>query len=270
MPSLDASLPAIANDVHDGALTRLAQEIRAYGQPVFVTILPNTDRAWSLNSAVANGGIPQDVARDWAHVRSLFHAVGAENSAWVWAPKDPAHDALVAPPPALVDLVLLNLTYDPAGLTDDPALIAEVQAAHPGTPLVIEVTVVRSDGQEAPWLAQLAAQVHAAPGVAGLIYYDGLPGQAAQQTAFSPDLQAVQALGNMVASTAGASPSATSVPTVGATAVPTAQPTSGATPSPTALPTPTTMPAPTGTPTALVPTTEETALSALREDRGAS
>ena len=108
-PPLDANLPAIYNGLHDPDLRRWAEDIRAYGKPVYLTILPHADRNWSLSSGVANGGIPQDVPKAWMHVQSVFRAVGANNVAWVWAPADPLHDQAYAPPASTIDAVLQEL-----------------------------------------------------------------------------------------------------------------------------------------------------------------
>ena len=80
-PPLDANLPAIINGVQDEDLRSWAGEIRDYGKPVYMTILLQADRNWSLSSGVANGGIPQDLPKAWTHVQSVFRAVGAYNVA---------------------------------------------------------------------------------------------------------------------------------------------------------------------------------------------
>lgn len=185
-PSLDASPAAIANGVHDGDIRRLAGEIRQYGKPVLLTILPNVDRNWSVSSAVANGGIPADSARAWAHVHALFHEAGATNVSWVWAPKDPAHDELFAPPDALYDDVLVNVTYNPIGISDEPAIIEDVAGHHPDKPVLVETTSVHADANETAWLEQLTNVVTSNHAILGLIYFDGTPTQQIQTHAQLP------------------------------------------------------------------------------------
>ncbi len=176
-PSLDASLAAIANGTHDGEISRWAREIRAFGKPVLLTITPNADRNWSLSSAVANGGIPADITRAWQHVHSIFEGAGADNVSWVWAPKDPAHDDAFSPPDALYDVVLVNVTYNPEGITDDPTVITEVAAHHPDKPVLVETTSVHTDAGEAAWLQRMAGVIKANHTVMGLLYFDGTPGE---------------------------------------------------------------------------------------------
>src|SRR5262249_27572985 len=96
-PTYYASLPAIANGLYDDALRRWARDIRDFGSPVYVTILQHVDRNWVASSAVANGGIPQDVPRAWQRARSIFQDEGATNVAWVWAPGGPVKDDEDAP-----------------------------------------------------------------------------------------------------------------------------------------------------------------------------
>lgn len=184
-PSLDASVTAIANGVHDGEILRVAREIRQFGKPVLVTILPNVDRFWSLSSAVANGGVPSDAGLAWKHVHTLFQEAGATNICWVWAPKDPAHDDAFAPPSALFDIVLVNATYNPAAISDKPQIIADVTAHHPDKPVLVEVTTVHPDRNESRWLQQMSGEVTSSHAIIGLVYFDGVPGEQHQRPAGS-------------------------------------------------------------------------------------
>ncbi len=205
-PSLDASLMAIANGSHDADLTRMAREIRAYGKPVLVTILPYVDRDWSLNSAVANGAVPSDTPRAWEHAQSVFKAVGATNVAWVWSPQDPAHDQPYAPPDSAIDFVLVTMTYSSSHFADDPAIIGEAASNHPGKRILVEVATATRDSGEQDWLRQIAAQVRDTAHIAGLVYFDGLPGASSWDRAFVPDAEAIRAMWQMVAN-----PSATAL-----------------------------------------------------------
>ncbi len=80
--SLDSALTAIANGSDDAAISRWGAEIAAYGRPLYLTVLPQADRNYSASSGVANGGIPEDVAPAWAHIRQLFGQAGASNVSW--------------------------------------------------------------------------------------------------------------------------------------------------------------------------------------------
>ncbi|MDE3230629.1 MAG: glycosyltransferase, partial [Chloroflexota bacterium] len=211
-PTLDASLPAIANGAHDADLKRLARAVRAYGKPILITMLPYADRNWSLNSAVANGSVPSDTPRAWAHVQSVFRTAGAGNVIWVWSPADPAHDQPYAPPPESIGFVAVSLTYTSPTLADDPVLISEAAANHPGKPLLVEVATVQRDASEARWLGEVASEGHLTSAqVAGLLYFDGLPGESRYQAAFTPDNQALLTLRDMLERLERLKPSALTV-----------------------------------------------------------
>jgi cellulose synthase/poly-beta-1,6-N-acetylglucosamine synthase-like glycosyltransferase/putative flippase GtrA len=175
-PSLEASLPAIANGIHDEALRRWARSIRAYGRPVYLTVLPHVDRNWAVTSAVANGGIPQDVSRAWRHVQEVFAREGATNVAWVWAPADPAGDALFAPTLGSRDVVALSLISFPDDTWVDPtAALASVAARYPHTPLLLEVSAAGAPERKASWLRDVGAAVSASSTVYALVYHEGAP-----------------------------------------------------------------------------------------------
>lgn len=170
------SLPAIANGVHDERLVRWAREIAGYGNPVFMTILPHADRNWVISSAVANGGIPQDVAKAWLHVQAIFQQEGALNVAWVWAPANPIDDALYAPPAESIDVVLMSLIRYPDTEWPDPQdeLTALVNA-YPNTNLFIEVSAAGAPERKAAYFQQLGDVLDSVPNLYALLYYEGSP-----------------------------------------------------------------------------------------------
>lgn len=173
---LDASLPAIANGVQDDNLKRWAADIHTYGRPVYLTALLHVDRNWAVTSAVAGGGIPQDVPRAWAHMQSLFAAAGDTNVAWVWAPADPANDQQYAPPNAQINLVLQSMIRYPGTPWPDPnKVLNRVMARYPNKPIILEVSAAGDPTQKASWLKQVVASVFTHPNVYALMYHDGSP-----------------------------------------------------------------------------------------------
>jgi cellulose synthase (UDP-forming) len=175
-PPLDASLLAIANGAQDANIQRWAQDIRTFGQPVYLTVLLHMDRNWSVSSAVANGGIPQDAPRAWEHVRAIFKAARATNVAWIWAPADPTHDQEYAPPETAIDLVLQSMIRYPDTPWPDPnAVLQAIAARHPTKPLIVEVSAVGSPEEKAAWLGRVVAAVKAHPNVYALLYHEGAP-----------------------------------------------------------------------------------------------
>ena len=174
---LGATLPAIANGVDDHDLARWAREIRDFGKPVYLTILLHVDKNWSVSSAVARGGIPQDVPRVWAHVQSVFHAAGANNVAWVWAPADPVHDQPYAPPASSIDAVLQSFINYPGTSWGDPAtVLAQLSQRYPGKPIFVEASASGPPAEKAAWLRKLGDAVKGNPEIYALLYHEGGPG----------------------------------------------------------------------------------------------
>ncbi len=173
---LDANLPAIINGLHDQDIIRWANEIRSYGKPVYLTILQHADRNWSLSSGVANGGLPQDISKAWLHVQSLFHAAGANNVAWVWAPADPIHDQAFAPPQASIDLILQSFIEYPQTSWSNPATILHLLSQrYPTKPIMVETSIDGPAKQKAAWLLQLGQAITRNPHVYALLYHEGGP-----------------------------------------------------------------------------------------------
>lgn len=199
-PAMNASLPAIANGLHDAALRRWARDMRDYAKPIYLTILQHVDRNWALSSAVANGGIPQDVPRAWQHVRDVFQQEKALNVAWVWSPADPIHDSAYAPPASTIDVTLLSLiNYPNTPWADPQKALAELTARYPKMPLFIEVSANGQPTQKADWLRKAGAAIAATPNVHAFLYHEGSPSPDAQLADHLPwslasDPQSLQAM----------------------------------------------------------------------------
>ncbi len=171
-----ASLPAIANGLHDAEIVRWAQAIAHYGQPLLLTVLPHVDRNWSASSAVANGGIPSDVPRAWQHIQTVFDANGANNVAWVWAPANPMDDKRYAPSLEQIDAVLLSLIRFPDTDWGNPLQDLEaLKTAYPQTPLLVEVSLAGPSDLNKVYLQAFADAVEQTPGLYGVIYQEGSP-----------------------------------------------------------------------------------------------
>lgn len=174
---LGANLPAIINHLWDGDLRRWAAEIRDYGHPVYLTILRHADKNWSLSSAVAHGGIPEDVAKAWTHVQSIFREVGANNVAWVWAPADPVDDRPYAPPASKIDAVLQSFINYPGTTWGDPQVVLHnLSQRYPGKPLFIEASASGPLHEKAAWLDRLGRAVANLPTAYAVLYHEGGPG----------------------------------------------------------------------------------------------
>ncbi|GCE25561.1 hypothetical protein KDA_10450 [Dictyobacter alpinus] len=176
LPATNSSLLSIANGLHDDALKRWAQQVRSYNKPVYITILLHVDRNWSLSSAVANGGIPQDAPRAWKHVQSVFEQQGATNVSWVWSPADPAHDQAYAPPASTIDAVLLSMiSYPKTKWTDPQKAVNAVVQRYPDKPVILEVSAAGNAAQKAAWLQKVGKTVEQTHDIYALIYHDASP-----------------------------------------------------------------------------------------------
>jgi hypothetical protein len=182
---LGSSLTAIRNGVDDQQLRRWAISLAHFDRPIYLTVIGQVDRNFSASSAVARGGIPQDVTPAWDHIRHVFAAVGASNVAWVWSPANPGNDSAFAPPAEQIDAVAVSLYEYPGTRWADPATsLAAAAAGHPGKPLLIEASTAGTPAttQAAPsprtrldWLTALVRAASARADVAGIVYHNDGP-----------------------------------------------------------------------------------------------
>jgi cellulose synthase/poly-beta-1,6-N-acetylglucosamine synthase-like glycosyltransferase len=171
-----ASLPAIVNGVHDTAIKRWADQIRAFGSPVYLTLLQHVDRNWAVSSAVTNGGLPTDVPRAWLRVRQIFRQEGALNVAWVWSPADPIHDQAYAPPASSIDLVQLGLISYPGTIWAVPSVVLrQLVQRYPAKPIILELTASGAESRKAAWVAAVGRAVADTPSIYAVAYHDGSP-----------------------------------------------------------------------------------------------
>ena len=197
--TLDSSLTAIANGLDDPSLWTDARAFARYRRPVYLSVLPDVDRNFALSSAVARGGIPEDVRPAWAHIRAVFRDAGATNVAFVWEPADPGSDRRFSPPPAAIDAVAVTLfEYPGTDWTQSTAALDAAAREHPGKPLLILASAAgegrtaaqrfvaegpsRPRGDPGPpevtkaaWLDSLARAVARRGDVAGVVYAEGGP-----------------------------------------------------------------------------------------------
>ena len=203
--SLDSSLTAIANGSDDAAITRWAQEIAAYGKPLYLSVLPQADRNYAASSGVANGGIPQDVPRAWAHIQQLFTQAGATNVGWVWTPGDPGDDGAYSPPPGQINAVAITMAEFPKTAWANPGTeLAAAAKEHPGKQLLLQVSADGTPAQRVAWLRELDGSVAARTDVAAVVYQeagpvDDLSGADAKPWNLTADKQTVAEFQNLAA-----------------------------------------------------------------------
>jgi cellulose synthase (UDP-forming) len=170
--TLESSLPSITNGLHDVALARWARDAADFGRPIMLTVLAAVDRNWSPTSAVAYGGIPQDVAPAWSRVRTLF--AHAANVAFVWAPADPTRDQAFAPPADEVDAVQATwFHYSRTHWPDPERTLQTIARRHPGKPILIDVSAEGPAKRKQGWLVDVVRA--AARRDAVVVYHEGGP-----------------------------------------------------------------------------------------------
>jgi hypothetical protein len=125
---------------------------------------------------VANGGIPEDAPKAWLHAQSIFHAAGATNVAWVWAPADPANDQQFAPPPSSIDAVLQSFINYPGTRWGNPAAVMGALTRHyPRKPILVDASVSGPAYAKTAWLNRLSSALDATPQLYAFLYHEGGP-----------------------------------------------------------------------------------------------
>jgi hypothetical protein len=79
-------LSAIASGTFDGFVRRYADQIRAYGGPLFLEFMHEMNGNWYPWGGTVNGNTPADYVAAWRHVHDVFRQEGATNVTWTWTP----------------------------------------------------------------------------------------------------------------------------------------------------------------------------------------
>jgi len=183
--SLTSALPAVVNAVQDESLRRWARAVANWGHPLYLTVLPSVDRNYAASSAVANGGVPADSARAWAHIRRIFRANHADNVAWTWQPAAPADDADVRPPAMQIDVVAVTwIQYRNSEWVSPREDLTRVRLAHPGKPLLVTLAATGDPRTVGSWLDSAVSAARSAQAV-GLVYQTDGPDPHASHRAFA-------------------------------------------------------------------------------------
>jgi beta-mannanase len=93
------SLQSIIDGAHDDYIRRWAQQIRAWGQPLFLRWGHEMNGTWYPWDGSHNGGEtttgygdpgkadgPERYVDAWRHIHRIFEAEGVENVTWIWSP----------------------------------------------------------------------------------------------------------------------------------------------------------------------------------------
>ncbi|WP_227497350.1 glycosyltransferase [Planctomonas psychrotolerans] len=184
--ALQSNLLGMANGLHDDDIQRWATDLKDFGSPVYLTVLPGVDTAESATSALTPGSDPDDVAVAWSRVHSALQEAGASNVALAWAPALPASDEAFAPDEEQIDVVVITLLAYPNTEWVEPApVVTAVQKRHPEKPLLLQVAASGDAGQKARWLQSVAGTAESNDSVHAVLYYEADPSAPGESVAGS-------------------------------------------------------------------------------------
>lgn len=181
------TMEQIAAGVHDDHLYRWADELAAWGGPVYLRFAHEPNGDWYPWSP-AGGTPPETYVAAWRHVHDLLVSKNARNVRWIWtvnvphpggSPIDrlyPGHD--------YVDLVGVDGynwgTTHPWSRWQAPVdlfgpTLDEMSRLAPGKPVVItEVASAEEGGSKARWIRELVTHLDTRETVSGFIWFDHL------------------------------------------------------------------------------------------------
>ena len=82
-PATPSILRAVRFGKYDAYLNHFAEQIRKFGEPVFISFAPQQDNPKMLWAQTPDGGnSPTDFAEAWKHITIIFREQGASNVAW--------------------------------------------------------------------------------------------------------------------------------------------------------------------------------------------
>jgi beta-mannanase len=193
------SLQSIINGTHDAYIRRWAQQIRDWGQPLFLRWGHEMNGNWYPWDGTHNGGAtttgygdpgkadgPERYVDAWRHIHDIFSETGADNVTWIWAPNvmwDPQSSLNAIrnfyPGDAYVDWLgiegynwgsqqswqsfdqIYNVSYDSClALADKPIMIPEFASAESG-------------GDKAAWISDAFAAIRTRyPAIKAITWFD--------------------------------------------------------------------------------------------------
>lgn len=178
------TMDSIISGAHDDYLYRWADELAAWGQPVYLRFAHEPNGTWYPWSP-AGGTSPQTYVQAWRHVRGIFASKDVQNVRWIWAPNvvlDGEELADWYPGADVVDVIGVDGynwgTSIPGGEWTPPkALFGESfdqirRFASDKPILVTEVGSAEQGGSKPTWIDDLVGFLDKSSGVAGFVWFD--------------------------------------------------------------------------------------------------
>jgi hypothetical protein len=173
------TVKSIANGASDAYITKFAQDVAAFGQPVAISFGHEMNGYWYPWGTQQT--TPAQFVAAWRHIHDLFERAGATNVIWVWDPNDLSPVPNVALEPywpggAYVDWVGItgylaitgphtyNDLYGPT--------MADLRRFTGTKPFIIAETSVETGPNELPEIESLVNGVKSDSGVLGLVWFN--------------------------------------------------------------------------------------------------
>lgn len=177
----------IAAGVHDDHLYRWADELRNWGETVYLRFAHEPNGDW-YPWGPAGGTSPETYVAAWRHVHDLFVSKGTNNVRWVWTVNVPhpgsSPVAPLYPGEGYVDVVGVDGynwgSSQPWSRWESPEEIFgptldEVGGIAPNLPVVItEVASAEAGGSKAEWISSLVDYLDSREDVTAFVWFDHL------------------------------------------------------------------------------------------------
>lgn len=178
------TMASLVSGAHDDYLYRWADELAAWGQPVYLRFAHEPNGTWYPWSP-AGGTSPETYVQAWRHVYGIFATKNVRNVRWIWAPNViVAGEKLVQwyPGDDVVDVIGVDGynwgTSIPGGEWTSPKNLfgesfAQIRRFAPDKPiLVTEVGSAEQGGSKPGWIADLVDYLEGAANVSGFVWFD--------------------------------------------------------------------------------------------------
>ena len=178
-------LSAIAGGAWDAYITRWAQGVRDWGQPVRLRFAHEMNGSWYPWAEGVNGNVAGDYVNAWRHVRAIFRTVGATNVSWIWSPNvvSPSTTPLsgLYPGDAEVDSVGIDGYNGGTALpwggwkTFDQLFgetLRQVRAITSREIMLSEVASVEAGGSKATWVNDFFNALDNNPDIFGFVWFN--------------------------------------------------------------------------------------------------
>jgi hypothetical protein len=169
----------------DAYITRSAQILEAWGEPVLLRFAHEMNGDWYPWSEAVNANRQGDYVRAWNHVQDIFEDVGADNVVWVWSPNVEYPGSLplegLYPGDDRVDLIAVDgynfgtsqswsSWIDPAALFDPT--FDTMRRLAPGKPFILgEVGSSEHGGSKATWIDELFTWMNEQDDLQGFVWF---------------------------------------------------------------------------------------------------